>query len=132
VYVLVRDAVGHWNGRSTKFLEMVTEDIVVDELVYPVAFAGKSGAEEWLAQWTSAVPDAQYEILDIVAAGEFALVEMEVRGTLRGRLGRVDAMGKSFTAHRALIFRFRDGRITRITSFMNGKELAQAVGRWPP
>ena len=59
-------------------------------------------------------------------------METVVRGTLHGRLGPVSASGKPFTVHRAAIVRLRDGKIVGVTWFMNGKELAEAVGQWPP
>ena len=63
--------------------------------------------------------------------GEFVLVELLVRGTLKGPFGPLSAANRELTVHRALIVELKGGRLTRISAFMNGKELAQAVGQWP-
>ena len=34
--------------------------------------------------------------------------------------------------HRAAMAEVRGDKVARLTFFMNGKELAQAVGQWPP
>jgi ketosteroid isomerase-like protein len=129
----VRDAFAALNERNrAAYLASVSDDAIVDELVYPRAFVGKPGVREWLASWSDAVPDAAWELNTIVAAGDFVLVESVVRGTLNGTIGRTTATNKSFVVHRAEVLCLNDGRIVRMTGFMNGKELALAVGQWPP
>jgi hypothetical protein len=42
------------------------------------------------------------------------------------------ASSKPFAVHRATIVQVRDRKLSLISNFMNGKELAEAVGQWPP
>ena len=57
----------------------------------------------------------------------------ELRGAQRAALeGFVRAGGGVVAVHRALICRVKDGKLARISAFMNGKELAESLGQWPP
>jgi steroid delta-isomerase-like uncharacterized protein len=114
------------------FLSGLAQDVVVDELIDPEPYVGKERVKAWFGTWTRAVADARSEVATALGVGDFVLVEAVVRGTLDGRLGRVAASGKPFVVHRAAIVRLQDGKIGRITAFTNGKELAEAVGEWPP
>jgi uncharacterized protein (TIGR02246 family) len=114
------------------FLSAVADDVVVDELVEPRPFTGKVGARAWLDRWARAVSGATSELALILTVGDAVILETVLSGTLNGPLGPVSAAGKPFTVHRASIVEMRNGKIARITAFMNGKELAQAVGQWPP
>jgi ketosteroid isomerase-like protein len=59
------------------------------------------------------------------------IAETTWRGRLTGPIGRLSATGKAFAVHRAAVVRLRGGRITEMTFFTNGRELAQATGQWP-
>ena len=59
-------------------------------------------------------------------------LETVVRGRVKRPLGRLVPSDRPFAVHRATIVQVKDGKITRLTVFMNSKELAQAVGQWPP
>lgn len=114
------------------FLSTLADDPVVDELIYTEPFTGKQEVARWFHDWTHAVAGASSEITNIVPVGDSVLAETIVQGTLNGALGRIRAGGKAFTVHRAMVFELRNGRITHIRAYMNGKELAEAVGQWPP
>lgn len=113
------------------FLATLAADVVLDELILPEVAVGRSAAEDWFASWTGAIGGASSEITSALPAGEFVLVELVLRGTLDGRLGAVSASNRTFAVHRALILRVRDGKLARVSAFMNGKELAESVGQWP-
>jgi steroid delta-isomerase-like uncharacterized protein len=117
---------------ESAFLATIAEDAVHDELIDAEPFKGKRNVKTWFSTWTSAVPDATTEITAILGVGEFVLVKTVVRGTLKGPLGRLVASNKPFAVHRAAIVQVRDGKVTRVSAFMNGKEIAEAVGQWPP
>jgi ketosteroid isomerase-like protein len=117
---------------ESAFLATLDEQVVLDELMLPKAFQGKREARECFRSWTRAVPDAKSEITLICAVGAFVLVESIVRGRLSLPLGRYFASEQPFTVHRGAIVQLDKGRIQRIVGFMNGLELAQALGQWPP
>lgn len=112
-----------------QFLASIAADAVVDELIYPRPFVGKSRVKDWFDTWTTAAHDASTEIKTTLDMGDFVLVEMVVRGTLEGALGVVSAANRRFEVHRAAVVRVSDGLLTRVSWFMNTKELAEAVGQ---
>ena len=124
---------GAQNSKNeSAFVASLTDDFVFDELTQPEPFIGKRNVRIWLDTWARAVPDATSEIITLLGVGEFVLVETVVRGALKGSLGRLLASNKPFAVHRAAIVRVKDGKLTHVSAFMNGKELAEAVGQWPP
>jgi steroid delta-isomerase-like uncharacterized protein len=118
--------------KESIFLAKVADDAVLDELINPQPFIGKRNIKAWFETWARTVPDATSEITTILGVGEFVLVETIVRGTLKGKLAGLEASDKQFEVHRGAIIQVKHGKFTRIAYFMNGKELAAAVGQWPP
>src|SRR5262249_39198906 len=119
------------SAHEAAFLATVADDAVVDELIEPRPFTGSSGARDWVRRWAAAVPGATTETTTVEGVENWVLLEMLLRGTLRGDLGPLEASGGEFTVHRAVLAQVRDGKIARLSAFMNGKELAQATGQWP-
>ncbi len=114
-------------GDRSTFLAGVAEDVHVDELMFVQPFHGRHGASTWFDTWSAAARDIRLEVTDVLAVGDCVLVELVVRGTPLGVLGG----SKEFLVHRAVIAKVRDGKLVHIACFMNGRELAQAVGQTP-
>jgi ketosteroid isomerase-like protein len=114
------------------FLAALAEDAVLDDMTEPRPSIGRQALKAWFDRWAGAVEGGRTEIATLVAIGDTVLVETVVRGRLRGPLGRLAPSRQEFVVHRAAIVQVKDGKLRRISSFMNGKELAQAVGQWPP
>ena len=130
---IVRAHYAAWNSHDqTRLLSMMSDDAVLDELTSLEPFRGRRGVTAWFDSWARAVPDAKADVTYIHGVGDFVLVESIVRGTLNGTIGRISAATKPFVVHRATIVELKGGKIVRLSAFMNGKELAQAVGEWPP
>ena len=116
---------------EASFLSSISEDAVLDEMILPQPFIGKQNIRAWFETWTSAVPDATTEIINILGVGDFVLVETIAHGKLKGPLGLLKGSNKPFAVHRAAIVQVKAGKINLISAFMNGKELAEAIGQWP-
>jgi steroid delta-isomerase-like uncharacterized protein len=114
--------------RDPLLSERFADDVVIDEVMCREAFRGVA---PWLRMWRTAMPNARWEIVSADGVGDVVFVELIGRGTLAGPLGRVPASGSTVTIHRGTLFELRRGRIARVTSFMNGRELAESAGRWP-
>jgi ketosteroid isomerase-like protein len=122
-------ALGAGDGQA--FVASMAPDAEIDELILPQQFVGTRGVQDWMRAWDAAAAGLTFEITTAVAVSEFVLLEAVVRGTLKGPLGAVPPSPTPFQIHRALVVRLKDGKLTQIVSFMNGKELADAVGHWP-
>ena len=114
------------------FLGAFAEDGVLDDLSEPSPSSGRPNVKAWFDRWTRALAGARTEITTLAAIGEDVLLETVVRGRVKKPLGRLVPSDRPFAVHRAAIVQVKDGKITRLTVFMNSKELAQAVGQWPP
>ncbi len=129
---LVLASIAAWAaGDRSAFVASVADDVQVDELMFVEPFHGRDGATTWFDTWSAAARDLRLEVTDVLAIGEFVLVELVVRGTPVGALGSVSGGGNEFLVHRAMIVKVRDGKLANIACFMNGRELAQAVGQTP-
>ena len=130
---LVRSTFAALDGPDeAAFLGAFAEDGVLDDLSEPSPSAGRQDVKAWFDRWTRAVSGARTEIATLAAIGDDVLVETVVRGRVKKPLGRLVPSDRPFAVHRAAIVQVKDGKITRLTVFMNSKELAQAVGQWPP
>ena len=107
------------------------DECELDDMVLPDRFAGRAGVRQWFDIWSGAFPVSTTEITTAIAAGAFVLAETVVRGTMNGSFGPVSASRQEFLVHRGLIAEMRDGRIARLTAFMNGKELAECSSQSP-
>jgi ketosteroid isomerase-like protein len=114
------------------FLAVIAEDGVLDDLSEPSPSAGRPNVKAWFDRWTRAVAGARTEIVTLAAIGDDVLVETVVRGRLQAPLGRLVQSDRPFAVHRAALVQVKDDKIARLAVFMNTKELAQAVGQWPP
>ncbi len=129
---LVLECLEAWVAADrTRLLSMAAADCTVDELVLVEPFTGEGAVSKWSATWSGAVRDLQMEVVEVLAAGDDVLVALAVRGSLVGELGPVEAANAEFVVRRAVLASVRDGKIARLACFMNGRELAQAVGAWP-
>ena len=117
---------------AAAFLGAFAEDGVLDDLIEPSPSGGKQNVKAWFDRWTRATAGARTEIATLAAIGDDVLMETVVRGRLKKPLGRLVPSDRPFSVHRAAIVQVKDGKIARLTLFMNSKELAQAVGQWPP
>jgi uncharacterized protein (TIGR02246 family) len=120
------------SGDETAFESGFARDAMLDELMLLRPFAGPSSVREYFRTWSGAVGSARSEVGASLVAGDTVLFEVVLSGALTAALGGVSAPNQRFRVHRALLVRLDHGKITRFMSFINGKELAQAVGQWPP
>jgi ketosteroid isomerase-like protein len=122
---LVLASIAAWAaGDRSAFTASVADDVHVDELMFVEPFHGRDGASTWFDTWSAAARDLRVEVVDVLAVGDWVLVELVVRGMPLGSLSG----NKEFLFHRAVTAQVRDGKLVHIACFMNGKELAQSVG----
>jgi uncharacterized protein (TIGR02246 family) len=112
------------------FLAAVADEVTIDEVMLPTPYVGRGNARTWFALWSGDASSAA-TVVRATAAGDFVLVEATQRGVLAAPLGPLKPGATPFSLHRAAIVRLADGSVTRITSFLNGKELAESLGQWP-
>ena len=129
---IVSDTIAAMNaGLASAAQAFFAANTTVDEIFLPQAFAGKDAAATWLRTWAEAAPGMTLEVLTMLPIGDDVLVEAVARGSLARGIGLLPATGRSFAVRRGFIMRVGNGKITGVVAFVNGKELAEAVGSWP-
>jgi uncharacterized protein (TIGR02246 family) len=118
-------------GRQSASQSFFADDAAIDELFLPQPFARKDAPAAWLKTWADAAPGMILNVTTMLPIGDFVLVEGVARGSLTRALGLVPAADRPFAVRRGFIIRLHNSRISSLVGFMNGKELAEAVGSWP-
>lgn len=130
--ICVRATLAALDARDeTAFLSSFADGAVLDEMIDPHPDPDRQSVGNWFRTWTNAVPDARTELTAILGVRDFVLLETIVRGTLKGPLGHLSGSDRGFAVHRAAVVQAQESGLTRMTWFMNGKELAEATGQWP-
>jgi ketosteroid isomerase-like protein len=105
-------------------------DATVRELMF--SWPPSLSATSWRLAWRDLVADAEVAPVTVLGVGDFVLAEVLLRGRLVRGLGPLQPSAARFEVHRALVARLSEGHIVELTAFMNGREMAESLGQWPP
>ncbi len=120
---LTDQAIETWNSHDTqKFLKLVDDTIVVNELGLDQPHRGKEGAREFIDSWIGAFPDFKIKILNRVVAEDSIGVELEFTGTNTGtiRMGdapEIPATNRKVTSKGSFFARVKNGKFTQINAY---------------
>jgi ketosteroid isomerase-like protein len=89
------------------------------------AIRGHGALMRWIQRWLEAWQDAWDEIDEIVAAGETVVTAIRVHG--RGRKSGVQISQRLFD-----VFELRDGRVLRVTEYLDRDQAFEAAGVHEP
>ena len=92
---------------------------LVDEVVsprftshdWPEGSTGPQAFRDYYAAMRSAVPDARYEVDDLIADGDRVAVRWRLLGTHEGDFGGIPASGRPITLKGIAIYRVADGKL---------------------
>jgi uncharacterized protein (TIGR02246 family) len=116
-------------GRQSEARSLFAADAAIDEVFLPQPFTGTDAPGAWLQAWADA--GTKLDVATLLPIGADVLVESAARGTLARNLGLVPASTRPFSIRRGFIIRLRNGEITSVAAFVNGKEIAESTGSWP-
>ncbi len=129
---IVSDMIAAMNaGRASAAQALFAADATIDEVFLPQPFTGKDAASTWLRTWAEAAPGMTLDVSTILPVGDHVLIEAVARGSLARGIGLVPHAARPFAVRRGFIMHVGNGKITGVVGFINGKELAEAVGSWP-
>jgi steroid delta-isomerase-like uncharacterized protein len=111
---------GYNGGDVGVYDECYSDDFVHHSKTIHDIAAGGAGERESMLRFRAAIPDAHFEILDLVAEGDRVAARLRIRGTPRGDFGDISADGKPIDIHGLALFRVRDGRIAEEWFFVDG------------
>jgi steroid delta-isomerase-like uncharacterized protein len=104
-------------------LAMLTDDVVHSDLTQPDDVKGREGVRKELGGWLKAFPDLEMKVTQAWAFGDVVVTEVATTGTFKGPLGAWKPNGKTATTHGVDVVELKDGKIARMTSYANGREL---------
>lgn len=112
-------------------LAMLTDDVVHADLTQPEDVKGKDGVKKELGGWFKAFPDLKRTAGDAWAFGDVIVVEVATTGTFKGPFGVFKPNGKTGTTHAVDILELKDGKIAKMTSYANGREMLMQYDLMP-
>ncbi|MEZ5078987.1 MAG: ester cyclase [Solirubrobacterales bacterium] len=121
-------------ARDLDRMESFYEPGGIGEIHGLVALRVPDTYRSWFGNLFSAFPDFSMEVLDVVAAGDKAVVRWKATGTFSGTACFEGMLpnGKRVEVQGCDVLTVRDGRIQRNDAYMNGAEMARQLGALPP
>jgi steroid delta-isomerase-like uncharacterized protein len=135
---IVRDLFDAFNSHDLdRAATMVTEDFeLVDLAARGQTFRGPEGLREWFQTFLTALPDARTELINVVAADEWAFSEHIGRGTHTGPLvgpaGELPPTGRTVELRIGEVYRIEDGKIALAHAYYDGATMMRQLGVFPP
>lgn len=118
-----------WNEQDEgRIPEVISESYVEYNPVVPGGeIRGADGFRSWFREITSAFPDFEAEILDLLAGGETAMAEVRFTMTHEGDFGGIPATGQSIELRGMGKFHIADGRVQELHNYLDARELFEQL-----
>lgn len=101
-----------WNAKNPSLIEeLYSDDCVIHTPDGEVH--GVEGSKRLYYAYTSAFPDMQFEIQEIVVENDTASAQLLFTGTHKGPLGEIPASGNFVKVANNCFFRFADGKVVK-------------------
>jgi steroid delta-isomerase-like uncharacterized protein len=110
------------------FVAKLTDDVEYDGLIHFKTVKGKDEAKKFLKAFSTAFPDAKFDVTGTWGFGDHVVVEHALKGTHKGALDKIPASNRTVQVHVVDIYRLKDGKIARAWTYTNTMELATQVG----
>lgn len=117
---------------DAKVADLLADDAAVDGLFDAQTAKGKAKAKESLLALGRAFPDLTRTPSRELAVGDHVLVEVELRGTHKGALGKLKPTGRPVRLHAVDLVEVRDGKVVRLQTFQNSLEVLTELGLFAP
>ena len=114
--------------KEEAFTAVLTDDVEQDGVFHLETSKGKEGAKKFYKSFTTAFPDAKFEVTKAIAIGDYAIVESTLKATQKGALGTIPATKKPIAVHLVDIFKIKDGKVARAWTYQNSLEMQQQLG----
>ncbi len=116
------------NKKEADFTAALTDDIEQDGVFHLETSKGKDGAKKFFKGFTTAFPDAKFDVKKAFAIGDYAIVMSTMTATHKGALGTIAATKKPISVHLVDIFKIKDGKVARAWTYQNSLEMQQQLG----
>lgn len=116
------------NKKDADFTAALTDDIEHDGMFHLETTKGKAEAAKFFKSFTTAFPDAKFEITNGMAIGDYVIAESVLKATHKGQLGTIAPTKKPVAIHLADIFKIKDGKVARVWTYQNSLEMQHQLG----
>jgi steroid delta-isomerase-like uncharacterized protein len=114
--------------KEADFTNVLADDIQHDGLFHLETTKGKDEAKKFFKSFTTAFPDAKFEVTRMLGIGEYAIVESTLKATHKGALGTIQPTKKPIAIHLVDVFKIKDGKVVRAWTYQNSLEMQQQLG----
>lgn len=101
-----------WNAKKRDQIDVLLSDDFIDHHYPPEYPRGPEGAKMWFDYVTTALPDINCGIEDIIADGDKVVVRYILSGTHEGELAGIPATNKKVAVPAVSIYYMAEGKIT--------------------
>jgi steroid delta-isomerase-like uncharacterized protein len=114
--------------KEADFTAALTDDVEQDGVFHLETSKGKDGAKKFFKSFTTAFPDAKFDVKKAFAIGDYAIVMSTMTATQKGALGQIAATKRPVAVHLVDIFKIKDGKVARAWTYQNSLEMQQQLG----
>lgn len=114
--------------KEDAFIGAITDDMEHDGLFHLETSKGKDGAKKFFKSFTTAFPDAKFEVTKAVAVGDYVIAESTLKATHKGQLGQIAPTKRPVSLHLVDILKIKDGKVARAWTYQNSLELQHQLG----
>ena len=115
-------------GRHDLVEEFLADDF---DLHFSGLAPGLEAVKEWYGAMTTAFPDGQLSIDDLIAEGDRVVVRTTLNGTQQGEMQGIPATGRGVSAPSITIFRLANGKLAEGWIVADNLGLMQQLGVIP-
>ena len=101
-----------WNAKRIERIDDLVTDTFTDHHYPPDFPLGPKGAKRWFTLVTTAFPDINCGINDIIAEGDKVVAQYILSGTHAGEFAGVPGSGKFISVEAVSIYQISDGKIS--------------------
>jgi steroid delta-isomerase-like uncharacterized protein len=116
------------NKKEADFTAALADDVEQDGVFHLETSKGKDGAKKFFKSFTTAFPDAKFEVTKALGIGDYAIVESTLKATHKGALGTIQPTKKPIAVHLVDVFKIKDGKVARAWTYQNSLEMQQQLG----
>lgn len=109
----------------------VADELIAEEYAQHSVFGipnGREAFKQFFMAFAGAVPDAHFDVEDVIAEGDKVVIRLTVTGTQTGALQGIPPTGKKFSMKGIDIFRVVDGKIVEHWDAVDQFGMLQQLG----
>ena len=122
----------HWLERAAA---PIAEECEVVDIPSGATLRGPEGLKQFLLGFSTALPDSRVEVTNLSTTEDGAVVEFVGRGTHTGPLhtpsGDIPPTGRFIEVHFCDVYKIKDGKIVRHSTYYDALSLLQQLGVLP-